>query len=190
MSSGRRLTKGVAVALALFAGLVWADTQGYLEPATISGTNWTDPSNAGTIDATYAVYASTLQNDLKTSNHTFTIPAGSTINGIEVQVVCQSAAILEASRTVEVSLSKSNTAADTGYLYSDICGQDVDVTLTFGSPTDLWGLTWTVAEINASTLATWTRRFTSIGIFSVSVDAVQIRVTYTTSAKKRYHTVG
>lgn len=177
----RSLSRRLLLALALCVGLAWADTQGYLDPSTASGTGWDLPENAGALDAIYATSPNNA-NDLQTTAYGFS--TSGTIAGIEVLIRCQGVGV---DRDIVPGLTKDNTAIDSGVADSQTCLADTDTDLTFGSPSDLWGTTWTSSQINASTFGVWTHR-ADLGTFRV--DDVQIRVTYTTSAKKRYHTVG
>lgn len=115
---------------------------------------WTNPSNAGADDGSYAE-CSTLDGEiteyLKGTNLGFSIPSSKTILGIVVQVEKRCTAggagnnyIDENAKLVKAgSIVGDNKAKSTRWPITDTM-------LTYGSDTDLWGTTWTPDEINAS----------------------------------------
>jgi hypothetical protein len=89
----------------------------------------------------------------------FTIPTTATINGISVVTECQGNTSSPVSnRNFQVALSKDGSSAATSYQGGDVaCGLNTDVSRTYGSSTDLWGTTWTPAQVNASTFEAWAK---------------------------------
>ena len=157
---------------------------------------WANPSNGLTSDGTYAT--APLSTNIATyllsvSGFGFAIPTGSTLDGIVVNVQCGvQPFILSTSNGAKswaklmyngggITLFKTAYAAGLG----TECVQDSTLNLwdTFGSPTDLWGYSWVVGEINSVGFGV------GFGIVSDSVanhnvgenayvDAVQVTVYY------------
>jgi len=104
------------------------------------------------------------------------VPAGATVNGIVVTwtggYALQALAIPNVMTVAYAGSSNSSLLAanDTPANYSDIS------TVTYGSSTQLWGLTWTVDQANAIS----TKMFTESGTFYH--DAFQVTIHYTASA--------
>jgi large repetitive protein len=112
------------------------------------------------------------------------LPAGATITGIEVLVRRQEAGpTLNVAREASLRLLKSSTP--TGTDQAQAAGQPfIPIPLTertYGGPTNLWGTTWTPAELQSSGFGVVyaARRSGSTSPASVRVDALRLRVTYT-----------
>lgn len=148
---------------------------------------WTNPSNGSTSDDAYATAAlqappapNTNTQYLKALDFGFDIPTGATINGIEVSrevsknnnplVISEAAARIVKGGTIGTtnkSVADNMTTTDTDYVS--------------GSETDLWGETWTAADINATNFGC-ALRYQSSGAgadTTVQVDSVMITVFYT-----------
>ena len=104
-------------------------------------------SSAGTVRGTWITYTIYLvARDLTTS-----IPDGATVNGIEIII-----------QRRETATDATTWADDAVFLIKGLAIQDAadnkavatayttsDASVTYGGPADLWGVTWTAAEINA-----------------------------------------
>jgi len=117
-----------------------------------SATNWTNLSNAGSSDDVYTdIPTNGLSSNgdytdvFQATNFGFSIPSGATINGI----------------IVEIERSDINNAKDNfiGIVKGGSVGSEdksvnpawsSETYISYGSSTDLWSETWTVADINAS----------------------------------------
>ena len=143
---------------------------------------WTNPSNAKVTDAQYAVSGSiaskstTVTDYLEATNFGFSIPAGSTINGIGLSVVRHASGGNIIDDVVSLiqggSISGNNEAGGTAYGTSD-------ATATYGSGGDLWGLTLAVSDINASNFGVALDvQNTSSTSATASVDSFAITVYY------------
>lgn len=116
---------------------------------------WNDPGNAGASDNSYAItgeIGSQSSHYLKATNFGFTVPADAvSIDGISVQVegkktdITLSPTIKEA----RVRLVKGGVIGGTDKLNSSNWTTS-DATYTSGGAAELWGDTWTVANVNAS----------------------------------------
>lgn len=144
--------------------------------ATISGNTggpWTNPGNITALDSAGATASAlnTLTELLVGKNYGFSVPS---VVGIEVEHT--TIAYTGTTDTPNTQLTKNGTTVvGTG---KSTGGGGIG-TVIMGSPTDLWGTTWTAAEINAATFGVifngmW------IAAGSISVDSMRIRVYYTT----------
>lgn len=117
-----------------------------------SNTDWTNPGNVVSSNNSYASCGTLSPGSptdyLAATNPGFSIPGTDTIDGIEVNV--------EASRSsgtaniTAIALTKNGSSA-LGNKTPAQALTGTDVVYTFGGPADLWGQSWTPAEINAST---------------------------------------
>ncbi|MBU1044156.1 MAG: DUF2341 domain-containing protein [Candidatus Omnitrophica bacterium] len=132
---------------------------GYLSPTANSG-NFTSPANAYANDTSRAT--SSNGQSQQYSNYGINIPAGSTILGIEVQMDAYASTTTGLIQgLVELSWNGGTNFTSTGKITPDMITSEV--TYILGGPTDIWGRTWTVADltnanfrlrINASTPGT------------------------------------
>lgn len=153
--------------------------------AGIGSLAWGSPGNALANDTSYAAVS---LNDLQVSNYLqctgygFTIPAGSTINGITVNVerMSTNSGIQDAAMRLVRAGTIQSTDRSTGTSYPIAPAYEAH-----GGAGDLWGGSWTVADINnagfGAALAA-EKPGTSGGARTVSVDHLQITITYTPPA--------
>lgn len=113
---------------------------------------WVSPNNAVASDESQAsaTVDGTTSNYLRCVGYAFALPAGATILGIEVRIERKANRDSNGgSQDAAVRLVKAGAVqpADrsTGAVYPL-----VDTVQTHGTPTDLWGTTWTAAEVNAA----------------------------------------
>lgn len=180
----RWASRGARLALLLglgsvFTGLflfVWAAQQGP-NFATTLGTlrQWTSSASAtGSPDSTCAS-ENTSGTSIDLTGFGFSIPAAATINGIIVEPKFAGST---GSTNVTAQLLKAGAPAGTGKSTtrpSGATGCSTSAFLTLGSSTDLWGTTWTPADINAANFGV---RFTKGGAGIAFLDAVRITVDY------------
>lgn len=132
----------------------WKDGPNY---AGTSGTNnFTDPDSAlGSGETSCATFTGTTQ-DGYWNNFGFAIPGGSIIDGIEVECKRSWVTTAPASTTPGVNVGKDESTMGTEKIDNNLAGTSSQtcgagqVKKKVGGKTDLWGLTWTVAEINSS----------------------------------------
>jgi hypothetical protein len=149
--------------------------------------SWSNPSNAQSSDNNYATASLTSSGDLtrylKAEGYGFSIPVGATINGIQVNIERkQACAVGSCSSSVtdsEVKLLKggavvgNNKASATHWPLTDTF-------ISYGSPSDLWGTTWTVSDINNANFgAVLSAHRSTGGDRNLSVDQISISVFYT-----------
>lgn len=153
-------------------------TSGNVTDDNAVGTSaWTNPSNGATTDAVYATVtgANFTSHYLKWLNFGFSIPAGSTINGISVDIIRHESGASVTDNVVKLvkggTVGGNNKASASQW-------PTTDGTATYGSSNDLWGQTWTSADINGSTFGV-VLSATSSGMPTASVDSAAVTVYYT-----------
>lgn len=150
----------------------------------VGDTAWSNLGNAASSNNSYMTAAlgsgsKTTQTGLFT-NFGFSIPSGATIDGVEVLAERKtSTGTRGKDQTVSLikggTVSGNNKASATAYTTTD-------VQVTYGGPTDLWGLTLTDTDVNASNFGVAFRSNNNAsGAATVSVDVVNIKVYYTAS---------
>jgi hypothetical protein len=156
---------------------------------------WTNPLNAlvgdgpvATSDLTLAPTNHFASEYLRCSGFDLgAIPSGATITGIEVLVLRQEAGPTpNVAREASLKLLKGLTPVPTGTDQAAAAGQPfIPTTLTertYGSPSNLWGTTWTRSELQNGSgfgVVYAVRRSGSSNPAQVRVDAVRVRITYT-----------
>jgi VCBS repeat-containing protein len=194
------LNKKIILAIALLAVMVasmvtipfaYADSAGPRSGTTFAGNvpiasgdfNWVNPSNAASSDNSYATATVTssldISNYLRATGFGFTIPTTAIIQGIEVQIE-RSEANTQTATIFDnvVSLVKNNvvTGQDKG---TSTAWPTTDAIATYGGSSDLWGTTWTPADINNANFGVvLSVGRTSGGNEIARVDHMTITVTY------------
>jgi hypothetical protein len=130
-----------------------ADSQGPKYPtATAYPCAITHPTNAFASDNIYATgpTAGSTANSCVYAGFVFSVPAGSTIRGISVILEGNQGTCTLRSHDITVQVSNRGgldiTSFSTMRTTPSLPGTDTVYSL--GGPTDLWGLTWTVAQAN------------------------------------------
>lgn len=127
--------------------------------ATSGTIAWGVPANITSDNAVYSTASTSVEsfavsNYLRGTNFGFNVPSGSTINGILVELQLFADAYLPAEPVVitasQCKIVKGGSAAGTlqSPSFSDIT--DTESLLTYGSASNLWGTTWSAADINSS----------------------------------------
>lgn len=148
--------------------------------ATFGVNSWSNVANAGASDDVYATSSSMSgqsTNYLKATNFGFAIDAGATINGITVGIEkkCSAGADTTDSR---VRIVKGGTIGATERA-SGVAWGTTDAYTTYGGSSDLWGETWTPADINATTFGVVIAGSSSNAMSrQLSVDHIRITVDY------------
>lgn len=112
---------------------------------------WTDPTNAQTSDNADASAAPGVNNTqyLHANNFGFAVPSPAVIVGIEVNIERRAATGL-ALKDTRVRIVKGGVIGGTERGDLVTLWPTVDTVKTYGSDSDLWGETWTAADINAN----------------------------------------
>ena len=144
---------------------------------------WANAGNAVSDDGAYAsaVLDGNSSNFLRCVGYGFSIPLGATILGIEVHVERKSDRVSNGgSEDSAMRLVKAGTvqATDraTGTVYTT-----ADAVEVHGGPADLWGTTWTAAEINAANFGAAfaaTKPSPNGPVHNITVDHIAITVYY------------
>jgi hypothetical protein len=161
---------------------------GYKSPGSCSDNNanggdttWFAPANASASDNNYSTTnvgpALPLSQYLHANTFSMGVPTGSTIVGIQVEierkVSIASGVIDDAVKLVKGGVvSTTNRSAGAAWSTSDT----YDV---FGGPTDLWGETWTAAQVNATNFGCVVAcRHNAGSAPTASVDHIRIKIYY------------
>lgn len=176
----------VALAFALTAGPNLAGTGGTSGSCTVPTFCWSSPGNITANDgvfATVAMAASGNSNELQGTNFGFSIPAGSTINGITVEINKKAVSGVGSPTDVDVTMLKSGvaTGSNLGHTGSSNGWLTAGATDTYGGTGTLWGTTWTPADINATGFGAQIScvEWTGGGGATGGVDFIRITVTFT-----------
>ena len=166
-----------------------ADT-GVKYPATVStvqetgdDNDWTTPANVGADDAAYAsITAASFDSPdtswlLKATNLSMGVPSGATINGILVEIERYYAAGSVAD--YDVVLTKDGSARVGDDKSAGATFPTSPAITSFGGATDLWGTTWTVDEINATTFGVLYKMQATAANADGFLDFIRVTVTYT-----------
>ena len=177
-----------------------ADT-GVKYPATVStiqetgdDNDWTTPANVGADDGAYGqiTAASFDANDLsyllRATNPSMGVPSGATIDGILVEIERHYAAGTVADE--DVCLTKDGSTRVGADKSTGAAFPATDAITSFGGATDLWGTTWTVAEINATTFGVLYKMKATGANADGFVDFIRITVYYTAGAQTSYQSIG
>lgn len=149
------------------------------DDAGVGTTVWADPSNAASSNDIYAVNSVALSGTshyLKATNFGFSIPAGSTINGITVEIERKASGLATITDS-RVRLVKGGTIQTTDKA-SGSNWPESDTYASYGGAADLWGDTWTADDINNSGFGAVLAATSSSG-GDASVDHMRITIDYT-----------
>jgi hypothetical protein len=148
-------------------------------PSATGGTYdfWTTPTNAYSSNNSYAYTSGTL--DLKQDyyNFGFSIPAGSTINGITVTIEAHS---LSATGKLYVALSYDGGSNWTSTINHTDIATGADQNYTYGGASNTWGRTWSAPEFSNANFKVFIERPSDL--YNVYVDIINVKVTYTSTA--------
>ena len=155
-----------------------------VDDATVGTVAWADPGNAAASDNIYSVASvAGTTHYLKATNFGFTVPTGATIDGIVVEIERKDTSDNPTcDKDNKVQIVKSDGSIGT----TDKADLDTwwplsDTYKTYGSSSDLWGESWTAADINDSDFGVVLQAFmySGIGTERASVDHIRITVYYT-----------
>ena len=181
MISGRCLLLLAFMLISPLVSLNRAEAQTAWQSPTATGEDynqWSTPSNAFSSNDQYASEDENGQQQ-DWYNFGFSIPAGSTIDGIEVRIEANDLDWSGNGAVIELSWNGGTSYTSTGYsfLHSD----DSDAITTHGGATDTWGRTWSVAEFSDANFRLKLNKNGSDFTF-VRVDHIEVKVYYTSGA--------
>lgn len=169
----------------LFAQIAGPNNAGTGTNVNTTGTiSWTNTGNITAADGTSATAAITTNattNYIQGTSYGFSIPTGAIINGIEVIINRKTSANNGGRITKDniVRVIKNGTIITATNYATATSWPTTFATATYGSSTDLWGTTWTPADINATNFGA-VLSVTANNSLTASVDYIQIKVYYTT----------
>jgi len=151
---------------------------------SIGSNNWANPGNITTNDGTYATTSfsgevgGSISRYLRATNFGFSVPTGSTIDGILVEIEAKTSSSTRTWGNVRIVkgavISSTTKAGASGAVTTTDTFSSIP---TSGASTDKWGETWTAADINSSDFGV-VASMSSRGL-TVSVDTIRITVYYT-----------
>ncbi|HCV43174.1 MAG TPA: hypothetical protein DGH68_06795, partial [Bacteroidetes bacterium] len=150
--------------------------------ASVGTVAWTNPGNALTNNNSYATVtlASQTSNYLQTTNYGFAIPTDATINGIQATIgrFENTTGTGNDVRDNVVQLIKAGALVGSNYAVTGTDWPTSETAVNYGGTADLWGATWTPAEVNATNFGV-ALSANSTNSRTASVDYMTISVTYT-----------
>lgn len=120
--------------------------------ATVGAIAWTAASNAQASDNSYAtsvLLLGQITNYLMATNFNFSIPLKSTILGVTVNIE-RSSNTLNGTHDNSIKLVKASAISGNDKANAGLEWPTADAVATYGSATDLWGLSLTPSDINNS----------------------------------------
>ncbi len=151
---------------------------------------WANPNNSLASDNSYSTVANSGSDSeyLRVTNFGFSIPSGSTINGVVVEIEQKGSAAFSVSDGINSltlnshKLIKSGSPVGTSKRTNTMWSA-TDGYVTYGSSSDLWGTTWTIAEINDSSFGfQGSAHMYGKSLVTASIDHIRITVHYTAGA--------
>lgn len=144
-------------------------------PTAASGTNWTDPTNVYASDDDRAAYNNTAQDLLKAITFGLSIPSGASIKGITVYVEGVATGANPQARTIDVGLTKDGSTLAGNYKQQVLPTTEGEFAL--GGAADLWGTTWTEAEVESANFGVLIRDNDTTAN-PLLIDHIQVKVAY------------
>lgn len=174
----KRIYLAVLVLLLTCTGAFANNTAGPNNPTVASGSGWTTPSGIESTStvAHVSVLAGGNSSFLVGSAFGFAIPTGSTINGIVVSFDREEVLGSGQLETGTVSVTKTVGVQAGNRKIGSAPWTTSFVTETYGASNDLWGTTWTVADING----------TGFGFF---IDVIETSASYNRTAGVQNYTI-
>jgi len=186
--------KRLILFLLLFSGFVQSADTGFLNGTSFINdglaTDWVNPTNAQYSDNSYATVTAAKKTfvdsgGLVAQGYGFSIPAGATVNGIQLDIERKFAGAGCSVSDQQVWLTKDGT-----YGYGYVSGNynswgTSDSYNTFGNSSNLWATTWTPAEINSADFGGAISISVNAGALAscvASIDHMRIKVYYTPPA--------
>ena len=155
-------------------------------PATVNtsvgSTNWAGLASlfSTTLNSSTDLYINNRSYYIVGQGFGFSIPVGATINGIVVTL--QSSAVDNTqsggARDYSIKIVKNNTITGNDKSTLTLINLGTFANRTYGSSTDLWGTTWTAADINNSNFGiAYSAELTTSPKGTVTVQVRNLRIT-------------
>lgn len=154
---------------------------------------WSNLVNAISSNNSYAscgtllgILGSAKTNYIQAWNLGFAIPSTATVCGIEVRIERHAAGLLIGSSVKDQNLFLMKAGAPVGTNHASSSNwADYDAVAVYGGNSDLWGTSWTPAQINATNFCAQLSAQMNAGLASLfltaNVDAISVTVYYTAS---------
>lgn len=146
---------------------------------------WTNPGNIVSDNNVYATAVlpttGSISNYLRGTNYGFAIPSNATILGITVTIGKYSSNFIGFTAVNDNAVNLVKAGAVTGTNKAQGTWPTSETATAYGGAADLWGTTWTPADINASTFGVVisAQNNSILGIsYTAYVDYIQVTVTY------------
>ena len=148
---------------------------------------WTNPNNAKEPDSNVAfstvIGATATTHYLKATNFGFSIPTMAVIDGITVEFLRNTSkdnGDVDYIRDVEIKIVKGGSISSTNKADTVTNWSTTETYFDYGSSSDLWGETWTPADINGSTFGVvLSVEMKAAAAISPWVNHIRIKVDYT-----------
>jgi hypothetical protein len=117
-----------------------------------SGNGWTNlpgvyhRNDSSQAQTALSVIGDTFSSDLSASAYNFNIPTTATVTGIQVTVY-RSSSGAQGAKDLNIKILKAGTAVGTNHATSTRW-PSTSTAATYGSSSDLWGVSWTPSDIN------------------------------------------
>lgn len=142
----------------------------------VTGNQWQNPENIFLVDQQYAQSDATQgsASDFTIGNFNINLPVGSVVNGIEIEIIGLTGSPTTPPISLDLSFYDNSGGADAYYPYGTPITSlsPTESSITVGTPTFLFGTTFTVDQINNMKL-----NLTANG--DISLDSVLAKVYYT-----------
>lgn len=157
-------------------------TGGSIADGTVTAAgSWVNPVNAGLVDGQFATQviaaATTSVDSLIVAAFGLAIPVTATIKGIEVKVTRYASDL--GVEDVLLSLRKAGVTIGTNKAATGVSWPLVNVEGVYGGPLDMWGTTWTPAQVNAANFGVeFNAKNVNVAARTALVDAITAVVYY------------
>jgi hypothetical protein len=150
------------------------------DDASVGTRAWTNPNDAKTDNSAWALATTPTSHYLVATNFGFAVPSGATIDGIVVRFE-KLMASGSGNKDNIIKLVKGGTISGTDHADTVTAWPTaVDTYVDHGGPTDLWGLSLTDSDVNASNFGVALSKVATGGFGYI--DAIWITVYYTAAA--------
>ena len=163
-------------------------TNQYDDPGNVT---WSNPTNAGASDDARATVAmNSALPPIGVSYYLFStdmdssvdaIPSNATILGIQVDIERKKVAGLGNPKDLVLRLIKAGSMVGDDKASADTY-PGADAIKTYGGAADLWGTTWTVAQVQASNFGVALACKSELGTGTAGIDDIIVTITYSVPA--------
>jgi len=148
-----------------------------------AGNSWANPANASASDNSYASMTPSIIATSNDHHHSTSpsanVPAGATIDGIEIQIERNGKDFFGSPSTVDDNVQLIKGGVRSGTDKSAGNWPTTEQVNTYGGQADLWGFTLTPADVNAADFG-FAIRASNNGIGQqATIDHVQVKIYYT-----------